>query len=158
MSCPSCNHFEDCSAPICPEDAESMEHGAWFADEEICRRIPYRERHYIRAQRRIAQLTACDPNRGCFTVPMLDRNCRLTHGIRGLDPEIAPPTPDRVARWLNLHPPKRQLSEDERAARRALAVKMRAKNTAMHAAERPITQAPATIPAGDATWRRDESW
>ncbi len=32
-----CRHFEECNAPICPIDEESIKSAIWYPDEEICR-------------------------------------------------------------------------------------------------------------------------
>lgn len=144
MSCPICPHFDSCSAPLCPEDPASLVHGAWFGDEEVCRRADYRSLPIVHVQRRIARLTSGDPGRGCFTAPMLGQGCRLTRAIRGIDPEAGPISSDRVARWLRDHPQKRALAEEERAVRRARVVKMRAPNTGAGAESGPRTRAPVT--------------
>ena len=33
-----CKHYESCNAPLCPFDQESIEHGIWYPDEEICKK------------------------------------------------------------------------------------------------------------------------
>jgi len=109
MSSPACPHFDGCNAPLCPIDPESLSHGAWFPDEETCRRRDLQQ-PWVARQRKVARSTGGDPARGCFSVPMLARDCRITSAFRGLDPNQGPATPERVKTWLSEHPAIEALS------------------------------------------------
>ncbi len=96
----TCAHFEHCNAPLCPQNAESLEHAAWFPDEEICKlsNAPA----WVRRQRRIARVA--NPE-GLFTVAMLAADCILRRGIQGLDPDRAAASRQNdEAKWLADHP------------------------------------------------------
>jgi len=122
MSAPECPYFNDCSAPLCPLDEASLSACAWFPDEETCHRRDLRADWIARA-RKIARVVANDSERGCFTQEMLGRNFRITAGLRGLDPDKGPISPERVKAWLAGHPALRERTEAER---RELASKLRA--------------------------------
>ena len=115
MSANTCQHFDDCSAPICPEDSSSIANCSWFPGEEICRRLNYQKMPIMNHQRRIARATDKDPERGCFTAEMLKQDCRIMKGIHGLDPD-AEITRERVHKWLQEHP---AITAAERATMRA---------------------------------------
>ena len=95
----SCKHFDGCSAPICPVDPGSVENCAWFPDEDVCQLI-VGVPDWIRRQRRIAK-KGYGFKRGCFTVRMLDRKCRLPSN--GVDPARGDPI-DLEAAWIEKHP------------------------------------------------------
>jgi len=82
-----CRYFDECSAPLCPRDPSSLEHGIWYADEEICRLKRYQRLPWVRAQKRIAKINESNPVFGYFTVEMLNALKRVKHGIKGLDPD-----------------------------------------------------------------------
>lgn len=110
MANKECRHFEYCSAPLCPMDPGSLEHCAWFPDEEICRRQPALD--WIKVQKKLAKRMTF--NNGCFTYSMLNQGCMLQKGTKGIDPEKGPIHKQEAA-WLEKHPP---LSEEYRASRR----------------------------------------
>ena len=116
MSCETCRYFESCSAPICPEDPESLAYCAWFSDEEICKRADYAGVSWIKRQKRIARATQKDFWRGCFTMAMLDHPCTIHSSIKGLDPEKGEISEARVKEWMSKHPP---VSAKRRASARA---------------------------------------
>jgi len=97
MSASDCPKFDACSAPICPKDAESTAHCAWFPDEDVCplRDVPT----WVRRQRRIAKAVGKNAAAGCFTAKMLAHPCVIRPGIKGLDPETAI-TESRVSAWV----------------------------------------------------------
>jgi hypothetical protein len=91
-------------------DRQSLDHGSWFSDEEVCRcrnlRAPW-----IARQRRIAKVTARDFAAGSFGHGMLSRDFTIRHGLTGLDPDKGPP--DRSeADWLKAHPERKQRSAE----------------------------------------------
>ena len=100
MSALSCHNFEKCSSPLCPLDPISLANGAWFPDEEFCRRKDYAGLGWVRRQKRFAQATGRDSSRGCFRVEMLSHPCRTVKGIRGLDPNEGPTTQERGRKWI----------------------------------------------------------
>lgn len=96
-----CGHFDYCSASICPEDPSSLEHCAWFPDEEICRKRHVPE--WVKRQKRIARKLNYDFERGCFTKRMLERKAKITSKLHGVDPEKGHPH-DQEEKWLKHHP------------------------------------------------------
>ncbi|MDR2177543.1 MAG: hypothetical protein LBP20_05815 [Treponema sp.] len=75
-----CKYFDGCSAPLCPRDG-GLEKRAWFPDEDICRLAD--APGWVKRQRKIAKKAA--PG-GYFTPAMLEQDCRVTKGMRGIDP------------------------------------------------------------------------
>ena len=111
MKLPSedCPNFEWCDAPLCPLDEISLREGIWYPDEPICpRRFKLA---WLKVQRKISRLPNIDTDR-YFNLEMLTRNCVISRGIKGLDPdrEEGP----QLKRWLKAHPPKRELTDEER--------------------------------------------
>jgi hypothetical protein len=115
MTAPTCRNYDRCSAPLCPNDAQSLKDGLWYPDEEICvlRNAP----DWVRRQRKIAKRTKGDYRIGFFCHRMLDRNIKVSAGIKGLDPEkdLEP----QLSRWLDAHPGMKPLTEEERDRVRA---------------------------------------
>jgi hypothetical protein len=117
MNSSACPHFDTCSAPLCPLDGQSLEHGSWFGDEEVCVR---RDLHapWIARQRKIARTTDHSFVAGSFTHRMLLRDFIVRRGLTGLDPDKGPS--DRTeADWMKAHRERRPLSDEERAFLRA---------------------------------------
>ena len=106
----SCTHFDECSAPICPIDSESIKNCAWFPDEDVCQLI-VGVPDWIRRQRRIAK-KGYGVERGCFTVRMLERKCRLPGN--GVNPNDGEPH-ELEDEWIKNHPVL-VISESQRAA------------------------------------------
>lgn len=103
-----CPYFETCSAPLCPLDEEDLDCGIWYPDEEICKRrfrLPW-----LKTQKRIARITS--DRYIYFTKEMLERNCIIGSGMKGLDPDKE--EEPQLKTWMKKHPPKRQLSDEER--------------------------------------------
>lgn len=116
MSASSCPLLEGCSAPLCPLDEASLEHGNWFPSEESCHRRDLSKTPWVVRQRRIDKATGGEFARGCFTVAMLATDCRITKAFRGLDPEAGEITPEKVRGWIEKHP---AITEADRARLRA---------------------------------------
>jgi len=76
-------------------------------DEEICTR---HKNQFIKTQKKIKK-KARDVDR-YFTFEMLKRDCVVKGGIFGLDPDKD--EEPQFKKWLKLHPPKRQISDEER--------------------------------------------
>ena len=94
-----CKYFDGCSAPLCPRD-EGIVDRAWFPDEYICRLADVPE--WVRRQRKVSRKAALG---GYFTVAMLNHDCRITQGMKGIDPDGT--DEKRVAdetAWFKAHP------------------------------------------------------
>ncbi|OPY07444.1 MAG: Endodeoxyribonuclease RusA [Syntrophaceae bacterium PtaB.Bin095] len=113
---PVCTLYENCIAPLCPLDRSSL-NGIWYPDEEICRSRIHGNLSWMRAQRKIAK--SANRTSGYFTLAMLNRNCIIRPGITGLDPNE--PEEPQLKRWLDDHPVKREMSEEEILMRKSLA-------------------------------------
>ena len=114
-----CNHFNGCSALICPRDNDSMDSGIWFSDEDIC--ISKQPELFIKNQKKIKRKTT---DAGCFTHDMLNRNITIRTGISGIDPEKD--IHSESAKWIVKHPGKRELPENRKVELRARMQRMRA--------------------------------
>lgn len=100
-----CQKFDECSAPLCPNNPDSLG-DIWFPDEEICTK---HSPNWVKVQRKTAERASG----GYFTSDMLKQNCRINQGITGLDPDE--PEPAQLKAWLKKHPSKKELSETEKA-------------------------------------------
>ena len=94
-----CKYFDGCSAPLCPRD-EGVAARTWFADEDICRLADVPA--WVKRQRRVAKKAALG---GYFTLAMLEQDCRIKEGMKGIDPDGT----DREraaceAAWFKAHP------------------------------------------------------
>ena len=103
-----CRYFETCSAPLCPLDPESLDHGLWYPDEQICKRdnMP----GWVKRQRKLK--SRIKPG-SYFTVPMLSHRCSLRGGTVGLDPDRE--RADQERDWFKKHREYQQ-SEKQMAA------------------------------------------
>jgi hypothetical protein len=104
----SCKFYTLCEAPFCPLAASSFK-GIWYPGEDICRSRIYGNLSWIQAQRKLVKAAA----EGYFTMEMLDRDCILKTGIRGLDPDRE--ERPQLQEWMRKHPRKRQVTTEERA-------------------------------------------
>jgi len=104
----SCKFYTLCEAPFCPLAASSFK-GIWYPGEDICRSRIYGNLSWIQAQRKLIKVAAD----GYFTMEMLNRDCILKSGIRGLDPDREERS--QLQEWLRKHPRKRQVTTEERA-------------------------------------------
>jgi hypothetical protein len=95
-----CKYFDGCSAPLCPKD-EGVADRTWFADEDICRLADVPE--WVRRQRKVSRKAVMG---GYFTLAMLNHDCRITRGMKGIDPDG---TDEKRAAdetsWFKAHPP-----------------------------------------------------
>jgi hypothetical protein len=92
-------YFDGCSAPVCPKDA-GQEHTTWFPGEDICRLADVPA--WVKRQRKVSRKAA--PG-GYFTLAMLKQDCRISKGMKGVDPDGT----DREraageAAWFTAHP------------------------------------------------------
>jgi len=106
-----CPYFRKCSAPLCPLDPESLEHGIWYPFEQVCRRRSAPE--WVKVQKKIKRKTK-NVNR-YFTFEMLNRNCVISKGIVGLNPDSRDDEEKQLKKWFKNHPPKKSLSAEEKA-------------------------------------------
>ena len=110
-----CKYFDTCNAPLCPMDQVSLEHGIWYADEEICRLKQFFSLEWIKNQKKIAKRT--NDTDTFYTVNMLDRKLQVKKGVRGLDPD-APNTKAMEKKWIESRQwtgaKKKDLTEEEK--------------------------------------------
>lgn len=100
MTSNNCPTYSSCSAPICPLDPGRGCH-QWFADESICTaQKPGGEASpaWIGVQRRIARATR-DPDRGYWTVAMLESAWKVSRSIRGVDPDSGREE-EAISNWI----------------------------------------------------------
>jgi hypothetical protein len=115
-----CKYFDGCSAPLCPKD-EGVADRTWFADEDICRLSDVPE--WVRRQRTVSRKAAMG---GYFTQAMLEHDCRISKGMKGIDPDGT--DKERAAgeaAWFTAHP---VITKEEREKYRATAGKLNAKS------------------------------
>jgi hypothetical protein len=100
-----CKYFDGCSAPLCPKDegccpVGSLADRTWFADEDICRLADVPE--WVKRQRKVSKKAALG---GYFTLAMLKHDCRITQGMKGIDPDGTDKerAADETA-WFTAHP------------------------------------------------------
>jgi len=96
-----CRYFEECNAPLCPNDESSAAHCSWFPGEEICRLQQHPA--WVTRQHKIARKLPHDMESGCFTVRMLQRNCVMGSDFAGVDPDKGP-AHEQEDVWLKKHP------------------------------------------------------
>lgn len=112
------SHFDNCSAPICiQDDLESMSEMIWYPDEDICslkdenNNIPI----FIKQQRKIAKRSKKNNNIGYFTFKMLNVNCVIGCGIKGIDGDKKDDDIKiQIKRWFRKHRPIRILTPEEK--------------------------------------------
>jgi hypothetical protein len=98
-----CKYFDGCSAPLCPKD-EGVADRTWFADEDICRLANIPE--WVKRQRKVSRkATKGGVQGGYFTLAMLKHDCRITQGMKGIDPDGTDEkrAADETA-WFKAHP------------------------------------------------------
>lgn len=79
----TCPKFEDCSAPLCPLDKDSIKNGIWYCNEEICHRRGTPD--WVKKQKAIVRARA--PNDKFFNISMLEAITQVQKGITGIDPD-----------------------------------------------------------------------
>jgi len=78
-----CPKFDNCSAPLCPLQENTVEGGIYYPGEEICKRRDFQSLPWIRKQKAIVKAKA--PNDRYFTVAMLRAVTRVQKGIEGIN-------------------------------------------------------------------------
>lgn len=107
----NCQKFQFCSAPLCPMiDNKDI----WYPDEEICSLREFSHFPWIRNQKKLARKA----KEGFYFTPrMLEHNCKITQGIKGLNPDKDLSTMESdEKKWLKEHPEKKELTEEEKKA------------------------------------------
>lgn len=110
MEAKDCPKFDICSAILCP--LNFPERYTWYPSDEICKNRDYFNLDWIKNQKKIAK-KAKDESK-YFTFQMLNRNCRITKGIIGLDQEKDEGF--QLKKWLTLHPAQKKMSLAQRKA------------------------------------------
>ncbi|MDR2143472.1 MAG: hypothetical protein LBP29_03785 [Treponema sp.] len=110
-----CKYFDGCSAPLCPKD-EDVADRTWFTDEDICRLVGVPE--WVKRQRKVSKKATMG---GYFTVAMLKHDCRITQGMKGIDPDGTDEkrAADETA-WFKAHP---LITAENREKNRAIGLK-----------------------------------
>jgi hypothetical protein len=114
-----CNLFELCEtpeAPLCPMRQTTVEHGRWYADEQICKARKFQNLPWIRKQKRIAGL-GLTVDDGFFTVRMLNsiQATAITKNLKGADPDYL----ISELNWLEQRAEKRASAEQKTRSRKA---------------------------------------
>jgi hypothetical protein len=115
-----CRYFDGCSAPLCPKD-EGVADRTWFPDEDICRLADVPD--WVKRQSKISRKAV--PG-GYFTLAMIEYDCRISKGMKGIDPDGT--DKERAAceaAWFKAHP---VITKEERKKYRATAEKLNAKS------------------------------
>jgi hypothetical protein len=134
-----CRYFDDCSAPLCPRD-EGIADRTWFPEEDICRLVDVPE--WVKRQRKIARKAA---EGGYFTRAMLEHPCRITQGMKGIDPDGS--DKERAADeevWFKAHP---AITEEEREKFKARAEKLNAESLGFKSKKSPSPCGLDVLPA-----------
>jgi hypothetical protein len=106
-----CRYFDGCSAPLCPKDARSA-NCSWFPDEDICRLSDVPD--WVKRQKKVSRKAA---QGGYFTIAMLKHDCRISKGIKGVNPDgTDKERADDEAAWLKSHP---AITDDDREKMKA---------------------------------------
>lgn len=107
-----CTHFDNCNAPLCPQNEVSIKKAIWFSDESICKMRVYSQLQWIKNQRKIKRVRVKVED-GYFTVSMLDRRIMVKKGIKGIDPD-KDDTDRFEKKWIIDHPPLKEISIERR--------------------------------------------
>jgi len=97
MTCPKCERYDDCDAPLCPRDEQTRD-GGWFPDEPICplrRLVP----DWVRLQRKLAKRLGGRVE--YFTIAMLEAVQYPSRVKYGLDPDAVPEIAEK--QWFRKH-------------------------------------------------------
>jgi hypothetical protein len=110
-----CRYFDSCSAPLCPGD-EGVAKRMWFPDEAICRLIDVPD--WVKRQRKVSLKAALG---GYFTLAMLKQDCRISRGMKGIDPDgMDTEQIAEEAAWFSAHP---VITAEERERNRGIGLK-----------------------------------
>jgi hypothetical protein len=135
-----CKYFDDCSAPLCPKD-EGIADRTWFPDEDICRLLVVPG--WVKRQKRVARKSTFED--GYFTVAMLKQDCRITQGMKGIDPNGDDREREKwEAAWFKAHP---VITAEEREKNQAWGEKNKGALALYRAKKRASEPCSATPPA-----------
>lgn len=110
-----CRYVNECAAPMCPKSEDILKM-TWFADEDTCRLHDVPE--WVKRQKKIAKNK--DVVLGVFTLKMLQRDCKISKKLNGVDPDHNNQMFEkRINDWLESHPVKKSLSTAELEKRRS---------------------------------------
>jgi hypothetical protein len=139
-----CKYFDGCSAPLCPKD-EGVADRTWFPDEDICRLADVPER--VRRQRKVSRKAVLG---GYFTLAMLEHDCRISKGMKGIDPDGTDKerATDEAA-WFKAHP---VITQEEREKYKATAGKLNAKSLGFQGRKSANPCVQNEVPEEKRTW------
>jgi hypothetical protein len=88
----------------------------WFPDEDICRLADVPD--WVKRQHKVSRTAASG---GCFTLAMLKQDCRISKGMKGIDPDGTDKerAADEAA-WFTAHP---VITAEERERNRVIGLK-----------------------------------
>jgi hypothetical protein len=133
-----CRYFDGCSAPLCPKDKDVADR-TWFPDEDICRLADVPE--WVRRQRKISRKAAMG---GYFILAMLRHDCRISKGMKGIDPNGT--DTERAAgeaAWFTAHP---VITAELREKSRAMMLKNKALEPGLGTKKAPSNQGLVVFP------------
>jgi len=81
----TCPQFDNCSAPLCPLQPNTIDGGIWYPGEEICNRRGFQNLDWAKKQKLIVKAKA--PLDKYFTVEMLKAIKQVRKGIEGINPD-----------------------------------------------------------------------
>jgi hypothetical protein len=139
-----CKYFDGCSAPLCPRD-EGVADRTWFPDEDICRLADVPD--WVKRQRKVTRKAVMG---GYFTLAMLEQDCRISKGMKGIDPDGT--DTERAACeavWFTAHP---VISKEEREKYKATAEKLNAKSLGFQGRKGANPCAPNGVPEEKGSW------
>jgi hypothetical protein len=116
-----CQKYEECSAPICPLEKNSVDNGIWYADEEICQVRKCQRLPLIMKQKLVAKAGAS--NDKYFTAEMLLSKKQIRKGIEGIDPDQPLDRADaEEKKWMGIKG-KRVVAAKKKKSQRVVAKK-----------------------------------
>jgi hypothetical protein len=141
-----CKYFDGCSAPLCPKD-EGVADRAWFPDEDICRLADVPE--WVKRQRKVSR-KGLPFEAGYFTEAMLNHDCRISKGMKGIDPDGT--DKERAADealWFKAHP---AITAKEREKLRAQGEKNQGVLALHRALKETFPPCPEALPGKKGSW------
>jgi hypothetical protein len=143
-----CKYFDGCSAPLCPKD-EGVADRTWFPDEGICRLADVPA--WVKRQRKVSKKAAKGEAQGrCFTLAMLKRDCRISKGMKGVDPDGT--DKERAAgeaAWFKAHP---VITAENREKNRATGLKNKGFLDGNGCKNNPPKTGPEGVPKEKGSW------
>ena len=132
-----CPNFDDCSAPLCPLQQNTVDGGIWYPDEEICKRRNFQNLDWIRKQKAIIKAKApCDKY---FTVAMLRAIRQVRRGIEGINPDQPLKQAEEAEeKWIAEKKGGRVIAKQSRKPQRVVAKKKDNLILATSASHQPI--------------------